>query len=196
MDAMPLSARDEEYVRAGYFTLRELCLDRPEAPEQIERLIEDGRLPAPSHVLGDGTAMFPADYFLLVDEAGGIDRLESQFRARHRLAGGRSGDLDDDWDGYLSGVYGVCLRSVIPEAMIRKTELVEAIEELLERPDPADEGWAVSLRRSVWQLDQLLRPFSPDYDRSGHLPQAPSRDRLIADPRRRFASVFDHGVIA
>jgi hypothetical protein len=62
---------DLEYVCSSYLTLEQLCSDRGEAPRQVRALIGEGRLPKPSYVLDDGTAMFPADYFRFVDEAGG-----------------------------------------------------------------------------------------------------------------------------
>jgi uncharacterized protein DUF6058 len=181
---------DAEYVSGNYFTLEELCSGRGDAPDDVRALIERRELPAPSYVLDDGTEMFPADYFVLVDQAGGAEGLRSEFERRHRAAGGNPVELEEDWQGYLDGTYGVCLRQVLPETMVRKTELVSSLTALLEDPRPEDEGWRAQLRREVWELDGLEREFSPDYDRGKRFPTPPSRDRLVAAARERFADVF------
>jgi hypothetical protein len=66
---------DLVYLRDNYLTLAELCADRPETPEQVEALIDEEVLPRPPYVVEDGTGFFPADYFRLVDEAGGSAKL-------------------------------------------------------------------------------------------------------------------------
>jgi hypothetical protein len=188
-----LSGADEIYIRDNYFTLEELCAGRPETLEAVRKLIRDRLLPAPAYVLDDGSEMFPADYFVLVDQAGGHERLRRHFDSRHRRAGGDAAELDEDWDGYLSGVYSVCLRQVSPETMVRKTQLVASLTELLDDPKPESSDWRARLRRQVWELDVLEREFSPDYDRGGRFPEPPSRDRLIAAARERFPDVFAAG---
>jgi hypothetical protein len=129
--------------------------------------------------------MVPNDYFALVDDAGGIHRLREEFDRRHRAAGGAANDLEEDWQGYLDGLYAVCLRRVTPETIVRKTELVRSIGELLESEAP-DEG---ELRRQVVELDELEREFSPDYDRR-RFPRPPTRDLLIVAAQERFPHVF------
>src|SRR2546421_7904657 len=105
---------DRAYIAANYVTLEALAADRRESIDELRRLIEERRLPAPSYVLEDGTGMFPADYFRLVDEAGGIAELHDHFAARHRAAGlAQRSDPDAlaaDWEAYLDGTYGVCVR--------------------------------------------------------------------------------------
>jgi hypothetical protein len=64
--------------------------------------------------------MFPADWFVLVDSAGGHEGLRQHFDARHRAAGGDLADFGAYWGGYIRGIYGVCLRHVSPETIIRK----------------------------------------------------------------------------
>ena len=102
-----LTEADVRYVRANYFTLEELCAERDETLEEVRELIARGGLPAPSYVLDDGTEMFPADYFVLVDQAGGPDGLRREFEQRHRAAGGSPAELEEDWQGYMDGTYGI-----------------------------------------------------------------------------------------
>ena len=185
-----LTEADVRYVRANYFTLEELCAERDETLEEVRELIARGGLPAPSYVLDDGTEMFPADYFVLVDQAGGPDELRLEFEQRYRAAGGSPAELEEDWQGYMDGTYGICLRQVVPETMVRKTQLVDSLTALLDDPRPEDEAWRSQVRREVWELDALEREFSPDYDRSERFPTPPSRDRLVAAARERFADVF------
>ena len=188
--ANDFSDADQIYIRDNYFTLEELCAGRPETLEAVRKLIRERLLPAPAYVLDDGSEMFPADYFVLVDQAGGHQRLRRYFDSRHRRAGGDPAELEEDWHGYLSGVYSVCLRQVSPETMVRKTQLVASLTELLDDPWPESSDWRARLRRQVWELDGLERKFSPDYDRGGRFPEPPSRDRLIAAARERYPDLF------
>jgi hypothetical protein len=68
--------------------------------------------------------MFPADYFRLVDEAGAVDAIPEYFAARHREATRAQrvavDELARDWEKYLDGTYGVCLRAVTPEGSCGK----------------------------------------------------------------------------
>jgi hypothetical protein len=180
---------DLAYFSANYVTLEKLCAGRPESPERVQGLIEERRLPQPSYVLPDGTGMFPADYFRLVDEAGGPDGLRDHFAARHRAANGK--DLDQDWEMYLDGTWGVCLRDVTPETIVRKNTLVSSLCELLVLARPRYEDWRQALREQVEELDALERQFSPDYDRSEQLDRPPTRDLIIAAARERHPEVFE-----
>ncbi len=184
------SAADLTYIRGNYFTLEELCAGREETPVVVRKLIRDRVLPAPPYVLEDGAEMLPADCFVLVDQAGGAKRLRGHFELRHRVAGGDPAELEEDWDAYLNGVYSVCLRQTSPEAMVRKSELVASLTELLDDPRPENGDWRMRLRREAWELDELERQFSPDYDRSERFGESPSRDRLVAAARDRHADVF------
>ena len=188
---MSFSAADLAYVRDNYFTLEELCVDRVESPEQVRAHVARRSLPAPSYVLDDGTEMFPADYFALMDQAGGVDELRSHFESRHRAAGGPPDELEQDWQGYLQGLFAVCLRLVSPETIVRKERLVVLLGRLLAQPEPASERWRARVRLAVWELDALEREFAPDYDRGGRFEQPPTRDRLIVAARERFPELFD-----
>ena len=159
---------DLEYIRAEYRTLEQLCQARAEDPSDVRRQIEEGSLPRPAYVLPDGTEMFPPDYFGLLDNAGGVDQLRAHFEDRHRATTSTLGllavDPAEDWKGYLSGEYGVCLRELNPEAMVEKTALIAEIDSLTAIPATADEGWRARLAVAVDALDEIERPFT-DYDR-------------------------------
>jgi hypothetical protein len=183
-----LTEADLAYISANYRTLEDLCNGRPESPDDVRNLIEARRLPAPSYVLPDGTSMFPADYFRLVDEAGGPDGLREQFAARHRAADGK--DVDQDWEMYLDGIWGICLRDVVPETIVRKNTLVSSLCELLVLARPGEEDWRQALREQVDELDELERQFSPDFDRSAQMDRLPTRDLIINAARERYPEVF------
>ena len=177
-----MTAEDVAYVKRNYVSLEEACAGRAETPEEIRALAAAGQLPQPSYVLPDGTEMVPADYFVIAD--GGREAFEQQFLA----AGGSPDDVDAEWDGYLSGAYGVCLKEQTPANIVRKEALVKAVSGLLAAPEPRDSGWRSRLRTAVDELDELERPFAPDYDRARWGPS--SRDRCITAPRERFPEVF------
>jgi hypothetical protein len=185
-----LTDADVAYVRANFFTLDELVAGRPESTDLVRDRIEKGLLPRASYVLADGSEWFPADYFALLDQSGSIDALPGRFAERIRAAGGTTEDVESAWAFYLSGGYAWCLLEPTPENMMRKAQLIESIERLLDDPQPAVAEWRAELRRSVWSLDAIERPFSPDFDRSDRWETAPTRDRFIELPRRRYPEVF------
>ena len=133
--------------------------------------------------------MVPDDYFALLDEIGGPKRLRSEFERRYLAAGGAADELDADWQGYIDGVYGICLRSVSPETIVRKSQLVESTGALLEQDAPDEPEWGEKLRRQVDELDALEREFSPDHDRQ-HFDRPPSRDLLINAAHERYPQLF------
>jgi hypothetical protein len=185
---------DLAYIRANYLTLAGLCGDRTETPAQVQTLIEQGLLPRPSYVLDDGIGMFPADYFRLADEAGGTAALRAHFASRHRAAsqaqGANPAELEQDWDAYLGGVYGACLREVTPENIVRKGVLVSSLCQLLVLARTGSLEWRKTLRSQVEELDALEREFAPDYDRSDEQERPPTRDLLIKAARERYPDVF------
>ena len=188
------SAADLAYLEASYLTLEALCADRAESTAEVEDLIARRRLPRPSYVLDDGTALFPADYFGLVDDAGGVDNLREHFAARHREARRaqytRSEELEEDWEEYLNGTYGICLREVTPELIVRKRALVSSLCELLMLPCPRNAQWRRALREQVDELDALEPDFTPDYDRGDEHERPPTRVLLIEAARERYPDVF------
>jgi hypothetical protein len=74
----------------------------------------------------------------------------------------------DDIESYLDGTYFVCVRQATPANIARKEDLVTEIRARL-----------AELRPLVAELDELERPFSPDYDRT-RFGVPPTRDELIA----------------
>jgi hypothetical protein len=190
------TASDLKYLRSTFLTLDQLCVRRAETPAEVRQLVAVGHLPRPSYVVDDGTEYYAADYFALVDAAGGPKGLRAHFRRRYERAlgrhAGRPSELEDDWRAYMDGVYGICLREVTPENIIEKAVRVEAIEELLSSPGPQNDAWGRALRDHVNALDHLVREFSPDYDRRlSRFSELPSRDRLIAAARERFPAIFN-----
>jgi hypothetical protein len=182
---------DVLYITAEYRTMAELCDGRAMTARQAEALVEAGRLPAATYVLPSGERRYPPDYFALVD-ALGLDSLADGFRTRHLAAGGSAEEADEDWRGYLSGQFGVCLRAVTPESMVAKSRLIARIEELAGAPAPDDPGWRGALRTAVDELDSLLRPFTDhDRERWGDT----SRDREITRVRGRWPAVFDQTLL-
>ena len=106
-----LTDADVEYIRANFVPLDELCATRGQSADRVRALIAAGSLPAASYVLEDGTEMVPAEYFELIDEAGGEGALRGLFARRYVEAARRSRR------GRL-GVGGLPLRRLrgVPEA--------------------------------------------------------------------------------
>jgi len=151
-----LAALDQEYIRANFVPGTSVA-----------------GYAGPAYVLDDGTEMFPAGHFSMV--AGRDD-----FIRRH---GGV--DAAEDYDAWLTGIYGVCLREPTPENIALKGELVARIEAALASPDVDDPEWRAALRIDIDTLDSIERPFAPlDTMRLG---APPSRQRLIDWPRQRWA---------
>ena len=115
-----LTPEDVTYITANFVPLRD---------DTVRAEIAAGRLPKPAYVLDDGTEMVAADHLALAERAGGVDALREWFESR----------APGEWDDYLSGEYAVCLRSVTPEAIVRKGELIDRIEALL-ADDEEDEA--------------------------------------------------------
>jgi len=187
------SPSDVLYITTEYRTMAELCDGRACSAAQVGALVAAGRLPAATYTLPSGEARFPPDYFALVDDvaAAGADELAAHFRARYLAAGGTAAAADEDWAGYLTGGFGVCLRSVTPEAMVAKNRLIARVEELAGAPAPDDEDWRGALRAAVGELDELLRPFT-DFDRERW--EDTSRDRHIKRVRESWPEVFGHAL--
>lgn len=194
-----LSDSDIRYVLAEYRTLDQLCAGRTQDVAEVRALIAEGRLPRPTYVLPSGEPRFPPDYFALVDDAGGVDALPARFRARYLAAAASSpspspspaADADEDWAGYLTGEFGVCLRAVTPEAMAEKNRLIRRIETLTGTPAEGDGGWRAELRAAVDALDRIERPFT-DFDRQRW--GDTSRGRHIDRVRERYPAAFGNVV--
>ena len=188
-----LTQADVEYIQANFVTLDDLCTARGQSADRVRALIAAGSLPAASYLLEDGTEMVPAEYFELIDEAGGEGALRGLFARRYVEAAGDGDEVGSEWEGYLSGAYGVCLKHVTPENIARKSALVAEIERLLAAPQPENADWRGNLRASVDELDELERPFAPNYDRARWGPS--SRDRCITASRELYPEVFSAAVL-
>jgi Family of unknown function (DUF6058) len=164
-----LSGADLRYLSEQFVPLADLCDD----VEDARRRIASGDLPALPY---PGLEFVPADYFELP--------LGDSFAERYR-----GDDLADDLDGLMSGMYFVCLREATPENIVRKDRLVTSVRALLAEPRPDNSTWCAALRSQVDELDELERPFSPDYDRQ-RFGRPTTRDELIAEPRRRYPDAF------
>ena len=185
-----LDEADLTYVRANFSPLADASAEAGWEGDEARELIRAGRLPETSYVLDDGTEMVPPDYFELVASAGGVDALPAHFRARWVAAAAERGvepsneELEEEWAGYLSGDYGVCLNRVTPEEMFRKTWLIAEIERLIGSPRPDEATWREELAQRVDELDACERPFA-SYDRV-RFGGPVSRDRLITAVRERY----------
>ena len=176
----PMSPEDDRYVHAHF-------VEVPDPGSTLDRMLA-GELPLPSYLLADGTPMVPPDYLDPVEWAGGPDRLHEWF-LDHWPADALD-TAQQEWVAYLSGQY-VCLRSVTPLTIRRKTALVEQVRaavEVLERvpDDPTARG---SLGEATSKLDDLELPMT-GYDRlrfGGPL----SRETWIDAPRERFLTPVD-----
>ena len=174
-----MTPSDDAYVSAWYVPLEELAAGSGHAPDELRRLMLANRLPLPSYIRSDGVQMVARDLLALLQAAGGPEQLPQWFAGRWDSAE----QAVVEWDDYLSGRY-VCLRSVTPENMRRKNELVEAISRELAAPAAASEEWLERLHLLVDELAELEPPFAP-YDRL-RFGGPVSRDTLIDDVRRQY----------
>lgn len=179
---------DLRYVCDAYRPLEAIARCEGLDPEALRGWIDAGRLPRPAYLLPDGTPMFPPDLLALAHSAGGIAALDEHFATRAELAARLIGvaldTRESDWEDYLSGEYGICLRQVTPETLLLKEVLAERIGRALENPRPDDPCWRRTLAFQIDGLDALIRPFARvDRIRFG---RPTSRERLVEGPRRRW----------
>ena len=175
----PMTAADDAYVSRQFVVLEELCAATGRDPDGVRRLMLDRRLPLPGYLRSDGAEMVPADLFALAEQAGGAERLAVWFIGHwaDRAQGAA------EWDGYLSGRY-VCLRSVTPDTIRRKDELVAAIRSAPEAPDAGSVAWSARLHLLVDELD-ALEPAFTGYDRL-RFGGPTSRDTCVDAVRARY----------
>jgi uncharacterized protein DUF6058 len=185
----PLSAADLHYIRRNYLPLADLCRLQGIELSTATAHITGRRLPLPSYALEDGSPMYPRDLFALLEAAGSIDALTEYFLARYEAIARSHSAFEpqkgfQEWDGYLSGEYGVCLRQVTPETIFLKERLVTLLEEQLAAARPEDGDWRARLSERIRALDALERPFTAcDRFRFG---KPSSRERLIDGPRKQY----------
>ena len=186
----PVLTRPDSRVRVLQLQpLEEIARREQVDPEKLAGWIDAGHLPRPAYLLPDGTPVFPPDLLDLVRSAGDLDALPHHFARRTelvaRLLGVGASTREADWEDYLSGEYGICLRQVTPETLVLKEALVERIDRALAAPRPDDLRWRRALAFEIDGLDALVRPFAGvDRVRFG---RPTSRERLIEAPRRRWA---------
>lgn len=175
----PMTDADDRYVSEQFVVLAELCAARGRDTDEVRRLMLERRLPIPGYLRSDGAEMVPADLFALMDEAGGVDRLEAWFIAHWS----DSAVGKDEWASYLSGQY-VCLRSVSPATIQRKDRLTTAISAAPTEPDAGSVAWYGRLHALIDELDALEPAFTA-YDRL-RFDSPTSRDTCIDAMRARF----------
>jgi Family of unknown function (DUF6058) len=185
-----LTPNDVAYIENGFRRLEELRAERSMSPIDLRDLRDRRLLPHPTYVLDDGSEMVPEDYFDLLDAATDPSRIQEHF-ARELREHAEDNLTDErvleEWDAYLSGEYGACLRRVSAQNIGRKADAMERIQALIDNPCQADENWARELRAAVDALDALERDFAP-FDRVRWGPV--SRDRLITAVRARYPEAF------
>lgn len=87
--------------------------------------------------------------------------------------------LDQEWEHFLAGTYGLCTRSGLPEDIAAKEVAILIIEAFLtNEPVPATD--VPALARAVDLLDQASAPFAP------HERPKSSRHRLVDEVRRSY----------
>jgi RimJ/RimL family protein N-acetyltransferase len=176
----PMSADDDCYVRAHF-------VEVPDPGVTFDRMLAR-QLPLPSYLLAEGTPMVPADYLEPIAWAGGPDRLRAWFLHHWPQS---AGDIAvEEWAAYLAGQY-VCLKSVTPLNIRRKSALVEQVRAavaVLEQ-EPRNATARGSLGEATTKLDDLELPMT-GYDRlrfRGPL----SRETWVEGPRKRFLTPTD-----
>jgi hypothetical protein len=144
--------------------------------------------------LQSGELRYSPDWWRLYDDARTIERVRPLFERRLSAAAAALGwtlDPVHEWEAYIGGFYGACLREVIPETIAAKERLVGRLEHALADARPADPVWCRNLRADVDALDGLERPFATcDRVRFGG---PTSRDRLIDGPRLAYPQLFTSG---
>ena len=175
-----MTPEDDAYVSSWFVSVEKLADEARVEADEIRRLMLANRLPLPSYIRSDGVQMVAPDLLELADAAGGADRLIEWFAEQWETPN----LAVSEWDAYLSGQY-VCLRSVTPENMKRKNELVAALTSELAEPQPDSGGWREHLNALADQLDELEPPFAPHYERL-RFGGPVSRESLIDAVRARY----------
>jgi hypothetical protein len=188
-----LTPEDEGYIRREFFPLEDLCLGRQSHASEYRNKIRSRELPLPTYVI-DSVEYYPSDYFLFPDSVESGSNMKEAFLARYRRIAAAYNEspstniVNQEYEGYLSGEYGVCLKTVTPETIFLKGFVIARIDELFENPKPLDETWRSKLRGLVNRLDGLERQFaSCDTGRFGSLP---SRVRYIDRARKEYPEAF------
>src|SRR5438270_7175061 len=140
--------QDIAYVRENFSTLAGLCQESGADEAAIRHDIALGHRPRGSYRVADGTEFFPRDYFASYAERGAFLRRMRE-AARHEQIALSDADIEEEWQSYLTGVYGVCLKQATPENIVRKNALLQRIERLIAEPQPHNTTWLRELSESV-----------------------------------------------
>jgi Family of unknown function (DUF6058) len=207
-----ISLEDDAYIRSHFVDLDWLAKKSGVDGLILTRWQEQSLFPQPTYVTEDGLEWYPPPYAELIRRAAArkID-LKALFkedflcaleRLRHTDPGGYRGelagpggtalspeeDVELNWQGFVSGEFGACLRMAWVPCMLRKGKLMRTIEELAAKPALDDANWRRRLRRAVDSLDRLEMPFA-HWDRV-RFGKPVSRDTHIQAIRQRFPDVF------
>lgn len=163
------SNSDIAYFQSEFVLLADLCAANGKDVDEVRAAIARRHLPGPPYA---AVEFLPANYFELPDA--------HEFRRTYT-----GDDLEEVLNAYLDGSYFICLRDATIANIRRKGQLVEEIRWLISDPKPSDAIWQAALHALVDELDELERPFSPDFDRSRGGPPL-TRDELVEHVRRRF----------
>jgi hypothetical protein len=188
MEHIALASSDDDvaYVRSAFIRLDDVRDGGALAP------LIGTALPMATYRLADGSHWFAHDWLrLYMDAEQRPDAIKNLFVRRLRAsceALGFDRDPAEEWDAYIAGLYGACLRDVTPENIVAKERLVARVERWLVDAAPSDRDWCAQLRVDVEALDGVTRKFAQcDRVRFG---KRTSRDRLIDDVRRAYPQVF------
>lgn len=96
------------------------------------------------------------------------------------LGGGMEPDLPAEWGHFLSGTYGLCTRSGLPEDIAAKELAIKRIQRLSDAPGPLAPERHAALAEAVALLDAASSPFAP------HERERSSRHRYIDQMRARY----------
>lgn len=175
--------RDVAYVRNTFVPLEDLCAGYGLSLDEVRQRIADGDLPHPTYALADGTAYVPRSYF---DEACTFEEFALRFTRAARIRGldFTSEEVEETWQEFLTGVFGVCLREPCPESIVEKAWLTKQIDRLVADARPDDRSWRTALEVLVDQLDRLEAEFTL-FDRRKYGPV--SRQRYVEGVRFQFA---------
>lgn len=93
--------------------------------------------------------------------------------------------LDEEWQHFLAGTYGLCTKTGLPEDIASKKLAILMINEHIEH-EQLDDQKRATLARTVSLLDRASSMFAP------HERSRSSRQRLINDIRLQYQLKYEH----
>jgi hypothetical protein len=211
--ASQISPEDDRYIRSRFVSLEWLARASEVSPHLLMNWQHEGLFPQPTYSTEDGKEWYSRAYVRLIRRAVARNTdLRSLFRNEYVRALDRLRQTDPieyleevtpppeaqaakqdviemNWQGFLSGEFGVCLRVPWVPCMLRKGKLMRAIDRLMTAPQPESPMWRAALRYSVDSLDRLEMPFA-EWDRI-RFGKRVSRDTHIQSVRERFPQIFE-----